>query len=76
MLNYGNNTAVSWRVPYTPQGVKAGCSSVLSHDMDEPVKSVICDARPMRRQTYDYLSNRRELLSFGRYQTTLFDDRA
>jgi len=50
--------------------------SLLSHDMDEPVKSVICDARPMRRQTYDYLSSRRELLSFGRYQTTLFDDRA
>jgi len=26
---------------------------LLSHEVDEPLKSVICDARPMRRQTYD-----------------------
>ena len=43
--------------------------------LSRPSATEVCDAWPVRRQTYGYLPNRRASQPLDRYQTILLGDR-
>ena len=64
------------KVCHTPTGVYAGCSSPFLRPWARRWRTTnVCDAWPLRRQTYGYFPSRKASPPIGWYQIILLGDR-